>query len=303
MPRRRSASPGRSRRREAGPVALPVPAVGIVGAGRAGLALAVALRRARIDLLGVHGRRERPVPPGVALTAGGAPPWLGHAGVVVLAVRDDALAACVADLARAAPLAPGQVVLHLSGVLTSEVLAPLAALGARTGSMHPLVAFAPEPAAASRQFRGATFVLEGDLRAVGTADAIARRLGGAPVTLAPEAKPLYHAGAVFASNYLVSLLAVAVRLMEEAGIGADRALAALLPLARGTLENVAAAGPVAALTGPVARGDLATVRRHLMALRHADADLYRAAGREALRLARAAGLDEAKAERLEEALR
>jgi len=108
---------------------------------------------------------------------------------------------------------------------------------------------------------------------------------------------------VFASNYLVALVAVAARLMAEAGIGEDRALAGLLPLARGTLENVAAAGPAAALTGPIARGDVATVRRHLMALRHADADLYRAAAREALRLARAAGLDEEKAGRLEELLR
>jgi len=305
VPRRRGGgtSPGRSRR-EAGPVAFPaVPSVGIVGPGRAGLGLALALRRARITVVGVHGRREVPVPPGVKLTVGGTPPWIGQAGVVVLAVGDDALAACVADLARAAAIVPGRVVLHLSGVLTSDVLAPLGALGARTGSMHPLIAFAPEPAMAARQCRGACFALEGEVGAVALADAIVRRLGGSPVTLAPELKPLYHAGAVFASNYLVTLVAVAARLLEDAGFAGEEALAALAPLARATLENLEAVGPVAALTGPVARGDVATVRRHLMALTHADAELYRAAGRETLKLARLAGLNEAKAARLEELLR
>ncbi len=305
MQRRRGGgkAPGRSPR-EAGPVAFPaVPSVGIVGPGRAGLGLALALRRARIAVLGVHGRSETPMPPGVKLTVGGTPPWLGRAGIVVLGVGDDALAGCVADLARAAAIVPGRVVLHLSGALTSEVLAPLAAQGAAAGSMHPLIAFSPDAAVAARQFRGATFALEGNLGAVALADAIVRRLGGTPVTLAPELKPLYHAGAVFASNYLVTLMAVATRLLETAGIAPEAAAAALAPLARATLANVEAAGPVAALTGPVARGDVATVRRHLMALRHADAELYRAAGRETLKLARLAGLSEEQAARLEELLR
>jgi len=309
--RRRRTPPGRSRA-GAGPAAFPpLPAVGIVGAGRAGLALAVALRRARIAVLGVHGRGAKPAPPsfprGIALTAGGVPPWLGRAGVLLLAVRDDALAGCVADLARAgaAPFAAGAVALHLSGALSSEVLAPLGAAGRglAIGSMHPLVAFGPDPAAAARRLSGATFALEGDLAAVAAADAIVRRLGGVPVTLAPELKPLYHAGAVVASNYLVTLLAVAARLVVAAGMPEDGALAALLPLVRVTLENVAAAGPAAALTGPIARGDAATVRRHLMALRHDDAALYKALGEETLRLAREAGLGRDAAERIAALLR
>ena len=296
-------SPGRSPR-EAGPVAYPaVASVGIVGPGRAGLGLALALKRARIAVAGVHGRSEKPVPPGVKLTVGGTPPWFDQAGIVVLAVNDDALAGCVADLARSVEFAPGLVVLHMSGVLSSDVLAPLGARGARTGSMHPLIAFSSEPVLVARQFRGATFALEGEVAAVAVADAIVRRLGGSPVTLAPELKPLYHAAAVFASNYLVTMVAVAARLMEDAGIGGEGALAALGPLARATLENIDAAGPIAALTGPVARGAVATVRRHLMSLSHADAELYRGVGRETLTLARRAGLDEGKAARLEELLR
>lgn len=277
--------------------------MGIVGAGRAGLGLAVALRRARVVVLGVHGRSAKVAPAGVKLTAGGTPPWLGKAGVLLLAVRDDALPGCVAELARAGGLAAGTVALHLSGALSSEVLAPLAAAGLAAGSMHPLVAFGPDPAVAARQLRGATFALEGDLAAVGVADAIVRRLGGVPVTLAPELKPLYHAGAVLASNYLVTLLAVAARFLADAGIPGESAVAALVPLARASLENVAAAGPVAALTGPIVRGDAATVRRHLMALRKDDAELYKAVGRETLKLARQAGLTAAAAERIEALLK
>jgi predicted short-subunit dehydrogenase-like oxidoreductase (DUF2520 family) len=277
--------------------------VGIVGSGRAGLGLALALRRARVRVAGVHGRRERPVPRGVTLTVGAAPPWLRDVRVVLLAVRDDALAPCVNDLARAGGPLRGQVVLHLSGALTHDVLRPLQALGAATGSMHPLMTVSADPVQAARHFRGATFVLEGDLDAVLVADALARRLGGVPVTLAPERKPAYHAGAVFASNYVVTMLAVAARLLAAAGLEPQAAVAALVPLARATLDNVAAAGPAGALTGPVARGDVATVRRHLAALRHQDAELYRAVGRETLRLAREAGLDEEKVERIAELLR
>ena len=254
-------------------------------------------------MAGVHGRHDTPMPSGLRLTLGSVPPWLGAVGVVVLAVRDDALGALVEDLARSGGIGRGHVVLHLSGALTRALLAPLADAGAATGSMHPLMTVSLEPADAARHFRGAAFVLEGDLEAVGVADALVRRLGGVPLPLAPEAKPLYHAGAVFASNYVVTMLAEALRLLGEAGIGHEAALAALLALARATLDNVAAAGPAGALTGPIARGDAATLRRHLSALPHRDAELYRAVGRETLRLARAAGLDEVKAARLEQILR
>jgi predicted short-subunit dehydrogenase-like oxidoreductase (DUF2520 family) len=280
-----------------------VPPVGIVGAGRAGLALAVALRRVRVPVVGVHARRERPVPAGVKLTWGGAPPWLGEVGVVIVAVSDDGLWSCAAELARAGTLGLGQTALHLSGALTHDVLAPLGSLGVATGSMHPMAALGPEPVAASRRFRGATFALEGDLAAVGVADAVVRRLHGVPITLAPELKAVYHAGAVFASNYVVTMIAVAARLLEQAGVAPDAALPGLLALARGTVDDIEARGPAGALTGPAARGDLATIRHHLAALAHGDAELYRAVARQAVQLARAAGLAEGKAVQLEEMLR
>jgi predicted short-subunit dehydrogenase-like oxidoreductase (DUF2520 family) len=125
---------------------------------------------------------------------------------------------------------------------------------------------------------------------VRVADALVRALGGTPAMIAPEAKAVYHAGAVFASNYLVTALAVAERLLEAAGMPVEAAREALLPLARATLENVAALGPAAALTGPVARGDAATVRRHRAAMDPDQRRLYDALARATLALAKERGL-------------
>jgi predicted short-subunit dehydrogenase-like oxidoreductase (DUF2520 family) len=184
-------------------------------------------------------------------------------------------------------------VLHLSGAQTSEVLAPLAALGVVAGSMHPLMTVSAEPERAAQHFHGATFALEGEFEAVRVADRLVRALGGVAVMIAPEAKSLYHAGAVFASNYLVTALAEAERLLERAGLPREAAREALVPLARATLENVAAMGPEAALTGPVARGDAATVKRHRAALEGEDRRLYDALARATLALAKTKGLSPA----------
>jgi len=271
--------------------------VGIVGPGRAGLGLALALRRAGVTVLGVHGRRRKRVPRGVKLSIGGLPPWLAAADVVLLAVRDDTLR----DLARALAAARwrrGQVALHLSGALSSAVLAPLARAGARTGAWHPLMTVSADPRRAAGHFRGATFAIEGDAAAVRTGARLARDLGGRPVRLPAAAKVRYHAGAVFASNFVVALLEEAETLLASAGMSRRRARAALLPLALASLENVWAAGPAGALTGPVRRGDVATVRRHLRALRGEQRALYAAASVSAVRLAQEAGLPATTARRL-----
>jgi predicted short-subunit dehydrogenase-like oxidoreductase (DUF2520 family) len=266
------------------------PRVGIVGPGRAGLGLALALRRARVPLVGVHGRRPKAMPPGLALTVGPVPPWMADVDVVLLAVGDDALAPLVAELVAGGAIRPGLVVLHLSGARTSEVLTPLAERGAAIGSMHPLMTVSAEPERAAKHFRGAAFALEGDLEAVRQADGLARALGGVPALIAPEAKAAYHAAAVFASNYLVTALAAAERLLAAAGMPPETARAALLPLARATLDNVAALGPAAALTGPIARGDAATVRGHRAVLEPDDRRLYDALARATVALAKDKGL-------------
>jgi predicted short-subunit dehydrogenase-like oxidoreductase (DUF2520 family) len=152
-----------------------------------------------------------------------------------------------------------------------------------------------QPARAARHFKGAAFAIEGDPAAVRAGRALALALGGAPVVIRGSAKARYHAGAVFASNYVVVLLDVAQRLLESAGFSARAARGALAPLTAASVANEAAQGAAAALTGPIVRGDAATIRRHLAALDRRSRTLYLALGRATLDLATRAGLDKRRA--------
>jgi predicted short-subunit dehydrogenase-like oxidoreductase (DUF2520 family) len=258
----------------------------IVGAGRMGRGLATALERAghAVRVLG----RDRP------------PDVTRDAHLVLLAVPDDAIETVAAELARDETIGTEQVVLHLSGLLDRTALQALTSTGAGLGSFHPLQTVA-DPATAPELLRGAYAGLEGDERALAAGERLAAALGMRPVRLAPGAKPAYHAGAVFASNYAVALASVAERLARGAGVPAADARSLYLPLMRGTLANLAL-GPAAALTGPIRRGDDATVRRHLAALPAGERRLYRELGLVTLELAREAGLSEPAAAAIERAL-
>jgi len=283
--------------------------VGIIGPGRAGVGLALALARAgegrRYDVrLHVHGRSKKPVPKPLKLTVGSEnepPAWIAQAGVVILAVRDDAIRSLADGLARAAAISADQVVLHLSGAQGQEALGPLVASRAALGSLHPLQTIS-DPEHAAARLKGAWAAVEGMPRAVQAAEVLAQDLGMRPFRIPSKAKPIYHASAVFASNYFVVVEAVAQRLLRHAGLSDAEAWQALRPLVEGTLENLTRQEPLAALTGPVARGDTATIRRHLEALTHDDALLYRALGRAALELAQKRGMDEATAAQVAVAL-
>ena len=262
------------------------PLAAIVGAGRMGRGLAAALERGGhpVRLLG----RDRP------------PDATRGAEVVLLAVPDDAIETVAADLNRQNAIGGEQIVLHLSGLLDRGALHALASTGAGLGSFHPVQSVA-DPVTAPDRLRGAYVGLEGDERALAAGDRLARLLGMRPVRLAPGGKPAYHAGAVIASNYVVALAAVAEQLARRAGVGVEDAGSLYLPLMRGTVANLGM-GPASALTGPIRRGDAATVRRHLEALAPEERGLYRELGLVALRVAREAGLGEAAAGAIEQAL-
>ncbi|HEV2749492.1 MAG TPA: Rossmann-like and DUF2520 domain-containing protein [Gemmatimonadales bacterium] len=282
----------------------PRPLVlGIIGPGRAGVGLALALA-AQGRSVRLHGRSKKPVPKPLVLTVGPEnepPAWIAEAGVLILAVKDDAITPLAGMLARAAAVRAGQVVLHLSGSQGQEALAPLVGSRAALGSFHPLQTIS-EPERAAERLKGTWVAVEGMPRAVEVAEDLARELGMRPFRLPSNAKAVYHAGAVFASNYFVVVEAVAQRLLRHAGLSDKEAWQALRPLVEGTLENLEHQQPIAALTGPVARGDEATVRRHLEALTSDDAVLYRVLGRAALELAQKRGMDAATAARLAAAL-
>ena len=273
-----------------------------------GLALGAALRQAdALERLIYYGRSMEPPPhplfdgEAAAEYRVGPHPLPAETNVVILAVPDAALAEVAHDLAAAGPAPPGCVVLHLAGAISTEVLAPLHARDFVVGSMHPLQAIA-DPWHSGDRLLGAAFAIAGEPAAIATARRLVNALAGLPLVIAPTKRPLYHASAVVASNYLIALLAFAVRLMMEAGVSESDALTALLPLVHGTLENLEQLGVAAALTGPIARGDADTVRLHLTRLSESDRALYSGLGLELLRVARAAGLDPAKAADLESLL-
>lgn len=258
-------------------------AVGIIGPGRAGLGLALALARAGHEVK-LHGRSPRSVPPPLTLTTGPIPPWLDATGVVVIAVPDDAISGLAASLAQTGKVGARHVILHLSGVLDRNALQALAKTGAGLGSLHPLQSLS-DPATAPERLSGAFAGVEGDDRAASAAADLARSVGLKPFRLSAGKKACYHAGAVTAANFLVTLYGTAEKLFTRAGVPPPEARAALLALMRGVLENVQASGAAGALTGPVARGDAKTVRLHLEALDGREAELYRALSRATLELA------------------
>jgi len=264
-----------------------------------GLALAGAGYAVRI-----HGRTKKAVPRPLTLSVGPGdepPPWIAQLAVIILAVPDDAIRPLAGVLADAGTIGSQQVVLHLSGVHGQEALGPLVGSRAALGSLHPLQTIS-DPERAAERLKGAWAAVEGMPRAVEAAERLAQDVGLRPFRIASQAKPMYHAGAVFASNYFVVVEAVAQRLLRHAGLTDGEAWQALRPLVEGTLENLARLGPLGALTGPVARGDEATVRRHVEALTQDDAALYRVLGRAALELAQKRGMDEGLAARIAGAL-
>ena len=224
-------------------------------------------------------------------------------GIVFLAVPDGAVAETAARLARLDAPA-GVSFVHCSGALGLDALAALRGRHA-VGSFHPLQSFpAPRPASA---FRGATFAVDASTPALRRRlEALARGLGGRPRRVDDESRALYHAAAVYASNYVVAVVESAVEILEAAGWSRRDATAALVPLVEGAVASIRERGTVRALTGPVRRGDAETVRRHLEALA-TDGNpkleaTYRMLGAVALGIAKDAGLDPAAAGRMKRAL-
>jgi predicted short-subunit dehydrogenase-like oxidoreductase (DUF2520 family) len=204
--------------------------------------------------------------------------------IVLLAVPDDAVQEVAASLAATGAVTGSHTVLHLSGALGIDALAPLGASGAALGSLHPYQTLEASAEGAAG-LAGAVAGVGGTPKAVSAAAALASSVGLVPVEVPEEQRGVYHAAAVFASNYLVTLAGVAEGLLGDAGMSAEQARAALGPLMSAALDKALTDGPASALTGPVARGDAETVRRHLAALPADVRDLYRELAWAALRLA------------------
>jgi predicted short-subunit dehydrogenase-like oxidoreductase (DUF2520 family) len=264
----------------------------IVGPGRVGTALGYAfLQTEAVGSLTVCGRR--PEPPSHPLFVQGLAEYVfglarpaQSTGAVFLAVPDDVVPEMAHTLAGQGAPPPGCAAFHLSGALATDVMAPLHARGYEVGSFHMLQAIA-NPVTGAERIPGSYLAVTGTPGAVAVARRLASALGSPVLTVAETQRPLYHAAAVMASNFLPPLLDGASRMLERAGAPRDEAMPALLMLVRGTLANIEEMGLEAAVTGPIPRGDVETVGLHLRALEPDDRKLYALLGR---RLVQMAGL-------------
>jgi predicted short-subunit dehydrogenase-like oxidoreductase (DUF2520 family) len=245
------------------------PLITIVGAGNLASALAAALRRAgyRIDQIvsresAVSLRRSRRLAGEVGAAAVVAARARIRAEIVWFCVPDGAIAHAAASLTGVADW-QGKIALHSSGALTSDELAALRKRGAAVASVHPLMTFVR---GSRPSLVGVSFAIEGDPKAVRTARAIVLRLGGQPFAIGKRQKEAYHAWGMFASPLLTALLAAGERVAGAAGINRKSAREKMLPILGQTLSNYARLGAAASFSGPIARGDAATVGKHLKVL-------------------------------------
>ena len=196
---------------------------------------------------------------------------------------------------------PGQGVVHCSGADSLNILAPAADIGALRGGFHPLQTFATV-AYAIENIPGSTFALEADEPMLGSLKEMAAALGGHWIVLKPGDKVVYHAAAVLACNYMITLVKLATDLWKTFGVSTPEATQALLPLLRGSLNNLNNVGLPNSLTGPIARGDAGTVQKHLVALQERAPELlpaYKELGRQTIPIALAKGkIDKEKASEL-----
>jgi len=272
--------------------------IGIIGSGKVGTATAVLLAEAGYEIgficdqnrdaleraserVGVATKKEV-----IAVTD--PKDSTNEVDLIFITTPDRSIETAARELARRRAIRPGHIVVHMSGSLTSDVLSAVRERGAHAASLHPLQSFADFDQA-KKNIPGSIFCIEGDEQALPILKEIVGVLKGRELRIPKEEKPLYHAGAVVASNFLVSLVWVSLLMYEKVGLDKKAAFHALLPLIGGTLRNIETLGAPEALTGPIVRGDIDTVRNHLAVIQERFpefSEFYRIMGRITVELAR-----------------
>ncbi|MGD2064939.1 MAG: DUF2520 domain-containing protein [Dehalococcoidia bacterium] len=240
--------------------------IGFIGSGTTGTALAVRLSQEGCPVVAVSSRTLRSAQKLAGLLPDcrvcyAAQEVAEAAELVFITTPDDVIARVCGEVRWR----EGKNVVHCSGAHSVDVLEPARKLGAAVGSFHPLQTFADVDQAV-QNLPGSTFALEAEEPLLTTQKELTRLLNGKWVVLKPGDKVLYHAAAVFACNYLVTLVKLALDLWQNFGVSSKEAIRALLPLLEGTISNIDHIGLPDCLTGPIARGDSGTIERHLMAL-------------------------------------
>lgn len=263
------------------------PTITLIGAGNLAQALGPALKAAGYRVEFVASRETASSRRRAAMLARlleARTQSLNNAGpnsdILWICHTDDALAE-TAKLLACKPGWSGKIVLHSSGALSSDVLAPLKRKGASTASLHPMMTFVP---GATPRMEEVPFAVEGDSRAVAVARRIVRDLGAESFAIKKSAKPLYHALGSFSSPLIVAALVTAERVGRSAGLSASQTRRVMAPILRQTFKNYAERGAAAAFSGPIKRGDVNTVLRHLNELKRVPgaSEVYRALVKSAL---------------------
>ena len=277
--------------------------LGFIGAGTVGTALAVRLNQSGYPVVAVSSR-SRISAESLAKAVDGCRVFesnqaaADNAELIFITTPDDAIAPVASEI----KWHPGQSVIHCSGADSVAILQPAKELGAQVGAFHPLQTFASVQQAIEN-IPGSTFALEAEEPLLNTLKDMATALDGQWVELKASDKVLYHASAVIACNYLVTLVKMATDLWQTFNVPTPKATKALMPLIRGTLHNIDTVGIPQCLTGPIARGDIGTINKHLDALEQTAPHLlptYRELGRQTITIALAKGrINESRAQELE----
>jgi predicted short-subunit dehydrogenase-like oxidoreductase (DUF2520 family) len=266
----------------------------IIGPGHVGRGLFRAFRASGVDVVGLHGKR----PSGVNTSTGSIPADAARANVVMICVRDTQIDDAIGEIAGAAEsgrIARDSVILHTSAIAEPAGLGALRAAGYSGGTFHPLVPFS-DPEISAELLKKAWIGIDGDIAARNASRRLAGHLGARTLDIPPGKKAAYHAAAVIASNFPVVLASVAGHLLHDIGVPDSSAYQAVESLMSGALANMKRTLPDDALTGPVVRGDLETVGKHLRALSgHESAlEVYRAMSIAAGEIAQRRGVDQKK---------
>ena len=277
--------------------------IGIVGPGRLGTALAIELASRGYNATVIAGRNlEHATYLARRISSVAVLPSdvVFHSDLIILTVSDDSIEPLSKELSQKGDWQK-KIVLHTSGSYNADVLTALGDQGAQIGGVHPLRSFTGE----EHIPEGVYYGIEGEPQASDAACRLVNLLGGVPFMLTSGTKVLYHVAACFAANFTVALKDVADQLITEAGLTSEQANMLLVPLIEGVVANIRRNGTARALTGPIARGDSGTVKRHCKALKSTRPDLlliYITLARQTLDLALRNGLPEIRSRDIEDVL-
>ena len=266
--------------------------IGFIGAGKVATAFGRYLRGHGVAISGYYDRHAEKLAHACSATGGracrDAAEVTAISDMILITTRDDQIEEVCENLGRQGAFGAHHWVGHMSGAHASLILAAASQRGAAVFSLHPLQAFAQEEKALA-DLAHTWFSLEGDDPRLMEIETLLVRIGNRCLRIGPQGKALYHLAACVFSNYLVTLMAHGMAALAQSGIQPLEGFQAMRPLIEGTIANIARLGPAKALTGPIARGDVSTVRHHLEALEatHLDAleDLYTFMGLKTLDLA------------------